>query len=73
MISKVKSGEYLLGELVEPKSYDKLVVQGDGTIVKKSFVVRARRIPLDLIREKIFKEHRMLGMNMNLVWNFLKL
>ena len=59
--SKIESGEYVLGDLVEPKTYTRLVLV-DGVITKKSFTVGARRIPLEEIRIRIYKEHRELGM-----------
>ena len=60
MIDKVNSKEYLLGELVEPKSFEKFVLV-DGEIVKRTFTIHARRIPFKDIRKKIFEEHKKKG------------
>lgn len=61
MIEKVNNKEYLLGELVEPKTHEKFVLTADGSVVKKTFTTEARRIPLKEIRERLFTEHKKKG------------
>ena len=58
---RVVSGEYLLGDLVEGKTFAKLVLV-DGEIKREFFTVEARHIPLEEIRSRIYKEHSELGM-----------
>lgn len=61
MESKIANEEYLLGELVEPKTFQKSTVSHDGSIIKTTYTVHARRIPHNMIREKIYQEHKSLG------------
>ena len=61
MLSKVKEGKYLLGELVVPKSFVKTFLTNQGEILKKEFTIHARRIPLLDLRRKIFEDHKRLG------------
>ena len=61
MAERVRSGEYLLGDLVEGKKYTRLVLV-DGEIIRKEFLIEARRIPMEEIRVRIFKEHQELGL-----------
>ena len=58
---KVESGEYMLGELVVPKKYKRLKIDDDGSIIEEDFTVEARKIPINEIRERIYKEHVELG------------
>ena len=55
MASKIEKNEILLGELIEPKIYEK------GVLSKEQYTVHGRRIPLIDIRKHIFQEHRSLG------------
>ena len=61
MVKNAEDGTYLLGELVEPKTYYKLVLDSNGTISKIPFTVHAQRIPLRDLRRKIFNEHKKAG------------
>ena len=60
---KVESGEYLLGDLVEPKTFTKSVLDHSGNITQTTYTVHARRIPLDTLRIRIYKEHKKLGIS----------
>ena len=59
-VERIEKGEYLLGDLVMGKSYSKLVMV-DGDIQEKTFTIEGRRIPLEEIRMRIYKEHQELG------------
>ncbi|KAL9977591.1 hypothetical protein ACROYT_G015012 [Oculina patagonica] len=48
---KLDSGEYIIGELVVPKKYRKLVLKSDGSLQEVEFTVSARKIPLLEIRK----------------------
>lgn len=61
IVERIKKGIYLLGDLVEPKTYTKLVLN-DGVIERKIFTIEARHIPLEEIRSRIYKEHVELGL-----------
>ncbi len=60
LIKMVEDGTYLLGELMEPKTFTKIILK-KGEIVTKTFTVEGRRIPLDEIRIRIYKQHLALG------------
>ena len=60
-MNKVNNGEFLLGELVEPKSYERFILTSDNKVIKKSFTIHARRIPLKEIRIKLFEKHKTQG------------
>ena len=60
IVERIEKGEYLLGDLVMGKSYSKLVMV-DGDIQEKTFTIEGRRIPLEEIRMRIYKEHQELG------------
>ena len=48
--SKIESGEYILGEMIVPQTYKKVVLTEDGTIKTELFTVSGRKIPLSDIR-----------------------
>ena len=54
-------GKILLGDLVEPKRYEKTTINNKGDVVKETYTVQGRNICLKMIRERIFKEHQKLG------------
>ena len=60
MASKIEKNEILLGELIEPKIYEKVIIK-EGVLSKEQYTVHGRRIPLIDIRKHIFQEHRSLG------------
>ena len=60
IVERIEKGEYLLGDLVMGKSYSKLVMV-DGDIQEKTFTIEGRRIPLEEIPMRIYKEHQELG------------
>lgn len=62
MQSKIESGEYVLGEMIVPQTYKKVVLAKDGTIKTELFTVSGRKIPLSEIRERMLKEHEDLGL-----------
>ena len=62
MQSKIESGEYVLGEMIVPQTYKKVVLADDGTIKTELFSVSGRKIPLSEMRERVLKEHEDLGL-----------
>ena len=60
--SKIESGEYVLGEMIVPQTYKKVVLAEDGTIRTELFTVSGQKIPLSEIRERMLKEHEDLGL-----------
>ena len=62
MQSKIESGEHILGEMIVPQTYKKVVLTEDGTIKTKLFTVSGRKIPLSDIRERTLKQHEKLGL-----------
>ena len=53
--SKIEIGEYTLGELIVPQSFEKISFK-DGQLVKEEVVVQGRKIPFRTIRENINKK-----------------
>lgn len=62
MQSKIESGEYILGEMIVPQTYKKVVLDEDGTIKTELFTVSGRKIPLSDIRDRTLKQHEKLGL-----------
>lgn len=60
MAELVANGTYILGELFEPKTFTKIVLI-KGKLVKKTFTIEGRRIPLEEIRIRINEQHLALG------------
>ena len=60
LLDKIERGEILLGELIEPKTYIRVKLE-EGKLVKETFQVHGRKLPLDEIRLRIFNEHKALG------------
>lgn len=58
----MKVGEYVLGAMIVPQTYKKVVLADDGTIKAELFSVSSRKIPLSEIRERVLKEHEDLGL-----------
>ena len=61
MDENVKSGKYLLGELIEPKEYKKFILNTDGKINEVTYTISGRKIPLVDIRRKLYNDHLKLG------------
>ena len=61
LIRLVEEGAYLLGELIEPKTFRRFVIGQDGEITTEIFEVEGRKISLVDVRERIFQEHKRLG------------
>ena len=59
---KIANGEYRLGEIVAPKTYQKLTLDSDGTLKKECFTVSGRKIPLLEIRKNLLAEHEEMGL-----------
>ena len=57
----ITDGKILLGDLVEPKRYEKTTINNKGDVVKEKYSVQGSKICLKMIRERIFKEHQKLG------------
>ena len=60
MQSKIESGEYILGEMIVPETYEKVVLDEDGNIKTELFTVSGRKIPLSDIRDRTLKQHEKL-------------
>ena len=59
---KIANGEYRLGEIVVPKSYQKLALDSNGTIKKECFTVSDRKIPSVEIRKNLLAKHEEMGL-----------
>lgn len=64
VLKKIESGEILLGSLIEPKKYKKIVMK-NGQISIEEFTVSGRCISMSEIRKKIFLEHEQMGILRN--------
>ena len=53
---KIKHGSYLIGNLIVPQSFERVILR-DNTIIVDEVVVHGRKIPMTEIRKKIFKDH----------------
>ena len=51
-----------MGEIVAPKSYQKLTLDSNGTLKKECFTVSGRKIPLVEIRKNLLAEHEGMGL-----------
>ena len=60
MKDNVKNGKYLLGDLIQPKTYEKFQLDKNGNIITSSYTVSGRKIPLNMIRRNIYEEHNKL-------------
>ena len=60
LLKKIKRGEILIGELIEPKCYIRIKFK-KGKIVKEKVEIHGRKLPLEEIRKRIFEEHKSLG------------
>ena len=58
---RIRNNEYLLGELVVPRKYKKVVLGTDGTLKEECFTVSGRKIPLVDIRRRIMEKHEKLA------------
>ena len=61
MLDGVRSGKYLLGDLIEPKKYKKFTLDNTGQINEVEYSVSGRKIPLNTIRKKLYDDHQKLG------------
>ena len=59
---KIATGEYRLGEIVAPKTYQKLTLDSNGNLKKECFTVSGRKIPLLEIRKNLLTEHEEMGL-----------
>lgn len=62
LMERIADGKILLGELIEPKVYTKMVLR-NGELTSESKKIHARKIPMDEIRKRMFMEHQNLGRN----------
>ena len=53
---KIKDGSYLIGNLIVPQSFERVILR-DNTIIVDEVVVHSRKIPMTEIRKKMFKDH----------------
>ena len=59
---KIRNKEYLLGELIVPRKYKKMVLAEDGKSLKEEcFTVSGRKISLIEIRRRLMEKHEKLG------------
>ena len=59
---RIRNKEYMLGELVVPRTYKKMVLAEDGKSLKEEcFTVSGRKIPLIDIRRRLMEKHEKLG------------
>ncbi|KAL9977669.1 hypothetical protein ACROYT_G015099 [Oculina patagonica] len=61
-MSKIESGEYILGEMIVPQTVKKVTLTKEGKIKKETFTVTGRKIPLLDIRKNMLKEHEEMGL-----------
>lgn len=61
IVGKVQSGKYMLGELIEPKSFWKYTTTSDGKIEKVQFTVAGRKIPMREIQKRMYQYHKETG------------
>ena len=59
---KIANREYHLGEIIAPKTYQKLTLDSNGTLKKQCFTVSGRKIPLLEIRKTLLAKHKELGL-----------
>ena len=51
-----------MGEIIAPKTYQKLTLDSNGTLKKECFTASGRKIPLLEIRKTLFAKHEKLGL-----------
>ena len=51
---KIKHGSYLIGNLIVPQSFERVILR-DNTIIVDEVVVHGRKIPMTEIRKKCLK------------------
>lgn len=61
MLCGIETGVYQLGEVIEPKTYRKHLMDSSGQIITREFAVSGRKIPLSHLRKKILEKHIKLG------------
>ena len=59
MAAKIVNGEYIIGNLVVPKTYRKLVLK-NGIVNTELFTLQSRKINLTLIRKRLTEKHEQL-------------
>ncbi|XP_078384061.1 uncharacterized protein LOC144666512 [Oculina patagonica] len=62
LMSKIESGEYILGEMIVPQTFKKVTLTKEGKIKTETFTVTGRKIPLLDIRKNMLKEHEAMGL-----------
>ena len=60
LLKKIETGEILIGELIQPKTYVRIKLE-KGQLIKEVVEIHGRKLPLDEIRKRIFEEHKSLG------------
>ncbi|KAK2549139.1 hypothetical protein P5673_030514 [Acropora cervicornis] len=60
-LNKVESGEFVLGEMIVPQTFKKVMLTKEGHLKTETFTVSGRKIPLLEIRKRMLKEHESLG------------
>ena len=53
---KIKHGSHLIGNLIVPQSFERVILR-DNKIIVDEVVVHGRKIPMTEIRKKMFKDH----------------
>ena len=59
---QIENGEYCLGEIIAPKSCQKLTLDSNGTLKKECFTGSDRKIPLVERRKNVLNDHEKLGL-----------
>ena len=59
---QIENGEYCLGQIIAPKSYQKLTLDANCTLNKECFTGSDRKIPLVEIRKNLLDNHEQLGL-----------
>ena len=60
--SKIRNGEYRLGEIITPQQYKKVMLDPDGTLKEEYFRISGRKIPLLEIRKILLEEYEKEGL-----------
>ena len=68
LLQKVQSGEYVLGTLIEPRTYKKVIIKNEK-IATEEFTVSGRKIQLKQIRQKIYEKHEALGISFSCLFS----
>ena len=57
----IRSGKYMLGELIQPKVFKKYTISRNGDIKETEYTIEGRKIPLHEIRKNMYNDHKNLN------------